>query len=90
MNFVTASEWLSTLHPEICGSRKRRGHFSEINFVEPINGGRVQICRPVDIAQFKEIETTFGARAAATALATDEHRRLPVRRALATNSRPPA
>ena len=38
--------------------------FSELNRVEPgMNGGWVQIMGPVSrIAQFKEIETTFGAR----------------------------
>jgi glucose/arabinose dehydrogenase len=38
--------------------------FSELNRVEPgMNGGWVQIAGPVNrIAQFKEIETTFGAR----------------------------
>ncbi|MHB0972171.1 MAG: PQQ-dependent sugar dehydrogenase [Thermoanaerobaculia bacterium] len=39
--------------------------FSELNRVEPgMNGGWVQIAGPVSrVAQFKEIETTFGARA---------------------------
>jgi aldose sugar dehydrogenase len=39
--------------------------FSELNRVEPgMNGGWIQIAGPVDrIAQFKEIETTFGAQA---------------------------
>jgi glucose/arabinose dehydrogenase len=38
--------------------------FSELNRVEPgLNGGWVQIAGPVDrIAQYKEIETTFGGR----------------------------
>jgi glucose/arabinose dehydrogenase len=38
--------------------------FSELNRVEPgMNGGWVQIMGPIDrIAQFKEIETTFGGR----------------------------
>jgi glucose/arabinose dehydrogenase len=38
--------------------------FSEINLVEPgMNGGWVQIAGPVErIAQFKEIETTFGGQ----------------------------
>jgi glucose/arabinose dehydrogenase len=39
--------------------------FSELNRVEPgMNGGWIQIAGPVErISQFKEIETTFGARA---------------------------
>jgi glucose/arabinose dehydrogenase len=39
--------------------------FSELNLVEPgMNGGWIQIAGPVSrIAQFKEIETTFGAQA---------------------------
>ena len=38
--------------------------FSELNLVEPgMNGGWIQIMGPVErIAQFKEIETTFGGR----------------------------
>jgi aldose sugar dehydrogenase len=39
--------------------------FSELNQVQPgMNGGWVQVSGPVErVAQFKEIETTFGARA---------------------------
>jgi glucose/arabinose dehydrogenase len=39
--------------------------FSELNRIEPgLNGGWIQIAGPVErIAQFKEIETTFGAQA---------------------------
>jgi glucose/arabinose dehydrogenase len=39
--------------------------FSELNRIEPgLNGGWIQIMGPVErIAQFKEIETTFGAQA---------------------------
>lgn len=39
--------------------------FSELNQVQPgMNGGWVQVAGPIErVAQFKEIETTFGARA---------------------------